>query len=62
MRRELPSEKGDITSETIKDNDTWNECPDCRATWKDMVATPGIIYRFKLCRRCSDKTNSRSHS
>jgi hypothetical protein len=43
---------GDVISKSIKDNETWNSCPECKKDWKDIVATPGIIHRIRLCARC----------
>lgn len=41
-----------ITSPSMKNNETWNDCPVCGYAWKDDVATPGVIHRTKLCERC----------
>lgn len=42
----------DVISEVIKDNDTWNDCPKCGNSWKDEIATPGLIHRTRICARC----------
>lgn len=47
--------KPDVTSDTIKDNETWNDCPKCGKSWKDIQATPGLIHRTRLCARCTMK-------
>lgn len=44
-------ERPDVTA-NIKDNETWNDCPKCGRSWKDIVATPGLIHRTRLCARC----------
>lgn len=56
MNGEAP--KPDIVSETIKDNETWNTCPKCGYSWKDDIATPGLIHRTRLCAKCSEETKT----
>jgi len=44
----------DITA-PVSDNETWNNCPNCKAEWKDEVSTPGLLHRTKLCVFCKNK-------
>lgn len=39
----------DVKCEQIRDNETWNTCPDCGKEWKDEVATPGLLHRTRRC-------------
>jgi nitrous oxide reductase accessory protein NosL len=45
----------DIVAPNMKDNETWNDCPDCGNSWKDVIPTPGLIHRTKRCARCTMK-------
>lgn len=36
----------------IKDNETWNDCPECGKSWKDNIPTPGLLHRTRLCEKC----------
>jgi nitrous oxide reductase accessory protein NosL len=45
----------DVVSESMKDNETWNTCPECDRSWKDEKATPGLIHRTRVCARCTMK-------
>lgn len=46
----------DVTHPDIKDNETWNTCPGCNHSWKDDIATPGIIHRTRKCKFCTRRT------
>jgi len=48
MRRR---QRDDIRS-TSTDNQTWNDCPNCGKTWKDLIPTPGLLHRTRLCIEC----------
>jgi hypothetical protein len=45
----------DVVSDAIQDNETWNTCPECKRSWKDIKATPGLIHRTRVCARCTMK-------
>jgi len=45
----------EVTSQLIKDNETWNTCPYCNKSWKDEKATPGLLHRTKMCKKCYNK-------
>ena len=45
----------DIISESMTDNETWNDCPICGKTWKDKVSIPGLIHRTRACDDCKKK-------
>lgn len=45
----------DVVSEHIRDNETWNTCPWCRAAWRDKKATPGVLHRTRTCKRCDGR-------
>ena len=45
-------DKPDITSSTIRNNETWNDCPKCGLAWKDKISTLGVIHRTRLCDNC----------
>ena len=49
MRTRLPD---DITIPTMKDNQTWNTCPECGKEWETIPAIPGLIHKTKLCDKC----------
>ena len=42
----------DVTLASDQPLDTWNDCPDCGAAWKDPVPTPGVLHRTRLCVEC----------
>jgi len=42
----------EIFAPSLKDNETWNDCPNCGAFWKDKFPTPGLIHRTRLCYKC----------
>lgn len=42
-------------SPSIKDNETWNDCPHCGKCWKDEKPTPGLIHRTRSCDDCKKK-------
>ncbi len=44
----------DITA-PVGDNETWNDCPYCKASWKDEISIPGLLHRTRLCHECKDK-------
>lgn len=46
------SSSRDVVSSVIKDNQTWNECPECGYAWKDTVPTPGLLHRIIKCDVC----------
>jgi hypothetical protein len=50
----------DIISPKVKDNDTWNTCPECEISWKDRSPTPGVIHRVRLCSSCWRKIAKRA--
>lgn len=60
MPRKPVDPDGEIRSPQIKDNDTWNTCPNCGHNWKDAKSTPGLIHRSRLCGQCirAIETNS----
>ena len=39
-------------------NETWNDCPACGHAWKDVIATPGLIHRTRLCTECIKNKNA----
>ena len=45
----------DVTSEAMKTipHETWNTCPACGDSWRDVKHTPGVIHRTVRCRRCA---------
>lgn len=51
MPQRLPD---DITSPTMTNNETWNDCPGCGKAWKDAVPTPGLIHRTRYCDICKE--------
>jgi hypothetical protein len=51
MREKPP----DVIVPTMKDNQTWNDCPKCGKAWPDEFATPGVIHRTRLCDDCAKK-------
>lgn len=57
MPKKLPS-KGDVEA-GMQDNETWNTCPSCNHSWKDKVATPGLLHRTRLCENCRVKVENR---
>lgn len=57
-----PLEKGDVTSELIKNNDTWNECMVCGKSWKDKIAIPGLLHRTVTCDSCLRRINDYQNS
>ncbi|HYV51911.1 MAG TPA: hypothetical protein VE971_01340 [Candidatus Eisenbacteria bacterium] len=44
-----------VTSDLIKDNQTWNTCPKCLKDWQDFHATPGLLHRTRICDECLRK-------
>ena len=38
----------------IKDNETWNSCIYCGATWKDETPTLGLLHRTTVCVKCKN--------
>lgn len=57
MRTRLPD---DITVPSMKDNQTWNTCPNCGKEWEDTVPTPGLIHRTRICDDCLSKRTKRN--
>lgn len=53
MLRKLLSVE-EITVPGMRDNETWNNCPECGFTWKDRIPTPGLLHRTRKCNRCID--------
>lgn len=51
----MQQRQADITSPEMKDNQTWNDCPNCCKYWHDVIATPGLIHRTRLCDDCTRK-------
>lgn len=51
-------EKPDVVSKTMKNNETWNDCPQCGKAWKDKIAIPGLIHRTRLCEDCRRKNDN----
>jgi hypothetical protein len=55
----------DIKSDSVKNHETWNDCPECKRTWKDAEPTPGLIHRTRLCYWCltkkTKKTKKKAH-
>jgi hypothetical protein len=45
----------------MKDNQTWNDCPFCGASWSDIVPTPGLIHRTRACDNCAQTSNTKTH-
>lgn len=41
-----------IATTKIRDNQTWNDCPECGKQWETIPAVPGIIHRTRLCDGC----------
>jgi hypothetical protein len=52
MPRKLPNDNREISSERIRDNETWNTCPECFKDWKDIIPIPGLLHRTRLCGTC----------
>ena len=48
MQKKLPE---DIVS-SMKGNETWHDCPQCGKSWKDTIATPGLIHKTIICDEC----------
>lgn len=44
-----------VTSDRIKNNETWNTCPKCLKDWKDPIPTPGLLHRTRTCKECQEK-------
>lgn len=55
MTKKRLLEEPDIKSEEIKDNQTWNTCPDCHLSWETKPSIPGLIHRTRLCHNCATK-------
>lgn len=47
--------KTNIVSESLQDNETWSECPNCGRVWKEDASTVGLLYRYVLCSTCKQK-------
>jgi hypothetical protein len=60
MRRRLREVRQDIVSPSMKDNETWNDCPDCGKSWKDETPTPGLIHRTRQCYDCAIRPRRKS--
>jgi hypothetical protein len=52
MRTKPPNNTDDITAPNMKNNETWNTCPECGKSWKDDISTPGLLHRTRLCDKC----------
>lgn len=51
----------DVTSEEIKDNLTWNTCPNCHLSWETKPPIPGLLHRTILCHNCQEKVVKSTH-
>lgn len=36
-------------------SETWATCPTCHHTWRQLVATLGVVHRTQLCTACRRK-------
>lgn len=57
-RRPRERDKGEVTAPSMRDNQTWNDCPECGKEWRTIPSIPGVIHRTRLCDGCLRKTNS----
>jgi hypothetical protein len=62
MRRKRRERRDDIIVPSMDDNQTWNDCPACGKSWKDAIATPGLIHRTRLCSECAEKIKHNAHN
>jgi hypothetical protein len=53
----LTKRADEVSSDRIRDNETWNTCPDCFKDWKDATPIPGLLHRTRLCGVCLKKRN-----
>src|SRR5262245_38313178 len=56
----MRTKEQEVRSDKTTDNQTWNDCPRCRKTWKDEIPTPGLIHRTRLCEECRNENESLS--
>jgi protein-arginine kinase activator protein McsA len=56
----MPNIPPDIRA-PITNNETWNDCPRCHKSWKDDIATPGLLHRTRYCAECYRKLDNEVH-
>jgi hypothetical protein len=44
----------DITLDKKIEHETWNTCPFCGDSWRDINPTIGLIHRTRLCKKCKE--------
>ncbi len=55
MRRKPRERDVEIRAQHMRDNQTWNDCPECGRHWQTIPPIPGLIHRTRLCNACLQK-------
>lgn len=60
-RRPREQDVNEIVVPSIRDNQTWNDCPECHLAWESKPSIPGVIHRTRLCDKCLHKNSRKIH-
>ena len=57
MKKTSNVNEPDITSDLMRNHQTFNTCPECGKEWETIPAIPGVLHKTRLCNPCKGKKN-----